>query len=370
MKIIKPINIKKSHLIHLHNKNQSIYKFLPIFNIMEEIKSSDVQPQSDIIPKKKTRIKWGRLSIVIIIIALIVLFVPFLKGESLFTGYIVKNIKMGSGNDIAATVNGEEITNAEINTQYAKLPAQYQGLIDRETFVNQTILSKLLIQEAKKEGITITDQEIDKSLDPLRINNETLEQIAVQQQLTVEELKKILEDRLYINKLLEKKLNIQITDDEAKKFFEENKADLGEQEQVKASHILVKTTEEADNIEKQLKEGKDFAELANQFSIDPGSNKTGGELGFFAKGVMVKEFEEAAFKLNINEVSNPIQTQFGYHIIKVVDKKPAKEANYEELKDKIKDYLKQQRLTTESKSYIEQLYEQNKANIKIFPAKN
>jgi len=335
---------------------------------MEETKSSDTINMEA--PKKKTKVRWGRLSIVVIIIALIVLFVPFLKGESLFTGYIVKNIKMGSGNEIAATVNGEQITNKEIDEQYAKLPAQYQGLIDRETFVNQTILSKLLIQESIKEGITITDQEIDKSLDPLRINNETLEQIAIQQGYTVEELKKILGDRLYINKLLEKKLNIVITDEEAKKFFDENKADLEEKEQIKASHILVKTEEEANDIEKQLKEGKQFTELANQYSIDPGSNKTGGELGFFPKGVMVKEFEDAAFKLNINEVSNPVQTQFGYHIIKVTDKKPAKEANYDELKDKIKDYLKQQRLTEESKTYVEDLYNKNKDNIKIFPTKN
>ena len=335
---------------------------------MEETKSSDTINMEA--PKKKTKVRWGRLSIVVIIIALIVLFVPFLKGESLFTGYIVKNIKMGSGNEIAATVNGEQITNKEIDEQYAKLPAQYQGLIDRETFVNQTILSKLLIQESIKEGITITDQEIDKSLDPLRINNETLEQIAIQQGYTVEELKKILGDRLYINKLLEKKLNIVITDEEAKKFFDENKADLEEKEQIKASHILVKTEEEATDIEKQLKEGKQFTELANQYSIDPGSNKTGGELGFFPKGVMVKEFEDAAFKLNINEVSNPVQTQFGYHIIKVTDKKPAKEANYDELKDKIKDYLKQQRLTEESKTYVEDLYNKNKDNIKIFPTKN
>ncbi|HLC56399.1 MAG TPA: peptidylprolyl isomerase [Candidatus Nanoarchaeia archaeon] len=335
---------------------------------MEETKSSDTINMEA--PKKKTKVRWGRLSIVVIIIALIVLFVPFLKGESLFTGYIVKNIKMGSGNEIAATVNGEQITNKEIDEQYAKLPAQYQGLIDRETFVNQTILSKLLIQESIKEGITITDQEIDKSLDPLRINNETLEQIAIQQGYTVEELKKILGDRLYINKLLEKKLNIVITNEEAKKFFDENKADLEEKEQIKASHILVKTEEEATDIEKQLKEGKQFTELANQYSIDPGSNKTGGELGFFPKGVMVKEFEDAAFKLNINEVSNPVQTQFGYHIIKVTDKKPAKEANYDELKDKIKDYLKQQRLTEESKTYVEDLYNKNKDNIKIFPTKN
>ncbi len=334
---------------------------------MEEIKSSDTINME--VPKKKTKIRWGRLSIVVIIIALIILFVPFLKGESLFTGYIVKNIQMGS-NDIAASINGEDITNKEIDEQYAKLPAQYQGLIDRETFVNQTILSRLLIQEAKKEGITVTDQEIDKSLDPLRINNETLDEIAIQQGYTVEELKKILGDRLYINKLLEKKLNIVITDDEAKKFFDANKADLGEKEQIKAAHILVKTEEEANDIEKQLKEGKIFTELANQYSIDPGSNKTGGELGFFPKGVMVKEFEDAAFKLNINEVSAPIQTQFGYHIIKVTDKKPAKEANYDELKDKIKDYLKQQRLTTDSKTYVEDLYNKNRDNIKVFPTKN
>ena len=87
-------------------------------------------------------------------------------------------------------------------------------------------------------------------------------------------------------------------------------------ERVRASHILVSTKEEADKIFSELKSGKDFAELAKKYSKCP-SSKNGGDLGFFGKGQMVKEFEDAAFSLKIEEVSNPVKTQFGYHIIKV-----------------------------------------------------
>lgn len=89
--------------------------------------------------------------------------------------------------------------------------------------------------------------------------------------------------------------------------------------QVKASHILVETEEESKNLYKELTEnGKDFAELAMQYSSCP-SGQNGGDLGFFGKGVMVKPFEDAAFSLKTGEISNPVQTQFGWHLIKVTD---------------------------------------------------
>ncbi len=88
--------------------------------------------------------------------------------------------------------------------------------------------------------------------------------------------------------------------------------------QVKASHILVKTEEEAKNLYNEIKSGKDFAELAMEYSSCP-SGRNGGDLGFFPKGVMVKPFEDAAFSLEVGELSQPVQTQFGWHLILVTD---------------------------------------------------
>ena len=91
-------------------------------------------------------------------------------------------------------------------------------------------------------------------------------------------------------------------------------------EEVKASHILVKTKEEAENLLKEIESGKDFADLAAQFSLCP-SGANGGDLGYFTKGQMVKPFEDAAFSLDIGETSAPIETQFGWHLIYLADKK-------------------------------------------------
>ncbi len=88
---------------------------------------------------------------------------------------------------------------------------------------------------------------------------------------------------------------------------------------VKASHILVKTEEEALKLKKEINEGKDFAKAAMEASLCP-SKQNGGDLGYFSKGQMVKEFEDAAFSMNVGEVSNPIKTQFGYHLIYLTDK--------------------------------------------------
>ena len=89
---------------------------------------------------------------------------------------------------------------------------------------------------------------------------------------------------------------------------------------VKASHLLVKTEEEALKLKEQIKDGKDFAKAAKEVSLCP-SGQNGGDLGYFTKGQMVKEFEDAAFSMEVGEVSNPIKTQFGYHLIYLTDKK-------------------------------------------------
>ena len=91
--------------------------------------------------------------------------------------------------------------------------------------------------------------------------------------------------------------------------------------EVNASHILVKTEEEAIEIRKQLLKGASFEEMARKYSICPSGASNGGNLGFFGKGIMVPEFEKAAFALSVGEISQPVQTQFGYHIIKIIDKK-------------------------------------------------
>nr|WP_303740754.1 peptidylprolyl isomerase [Lutispora saccharofermentans] len=153
---------------------------------------------------------------------------------------------------------------------------------------------------------------------------------------------------------------ITITEDEMKNYFEENKDTFNEEEQVKASHILVDTEEKALEVKNKLSAGEDFAEMAKQYSTDTGNKDQGGELGFFSRGDMVKEFEDAAFSMEIGKVSDPIKTEYGYHIIKVEEKKPAKEANYEESKAQVKETLLDQKLSAAYDTWLQDKYEEYK----------
>ncbi|MFQ5772679.1 MAG: peptidylprolyl isomerase, partial [bacterium] len=142
-------------------------------------------------------------------------------------------------------------------------------------------------------------------------------------------------------------------------------------EEVKASHILIKVDADATeaqksearqkikNVQQKLKSGEDFALLAKEFSQGPSSVK-GGDLGYFRRGQMVKSFEDAAFSLKLNEVSDIVETRFGYHLIKVVDKKPEKIFTYMEVKDRLNQRIKQQKVEKEAGIYINKLKEDAK----------
>jgi parvulin-like peptidyl-prolyl isomerase len=145
--------------------------------------------------------------------------------------------------------------------------------------------------------------------------------------------------------------DINISEEDAKKFYEENKDNLI---LIRASHILVSSEEEGKKILERLKDGEDFATLATLESLDSVSAAQGGDLGYFRKGQMISEFEDAAFSLEIGETSDLIKTEVGYHIIHLEDRKET----YEDLKQDIVDMLKEQ-------EYIEKIRElRNKAKVK------
>ena len=130
-----------------------------------------------------------------------------------------------------------------------------------------------------------------------------------------------------------------VTDEAMRALYTDTVKNLKPEPEIRASHILVETEDQAKDIEKRLKAGEDFAKLATELSKDPGSGKQGGDLGFFTKERMVPEFSTAAFALAIGEVSAPVKSQFGYHVIKLTEKREKPVPTFEEVKDQIEQFM-------------------------------
>ena len=134
----------------------------------------------------------------------------------------------------------------------------------------------------------------------------------------------------------------QVTEEKMRKLYDDSIKAMKPEMEIKARHILVPTEQEAKDIAAKLKSGVDFAKLAQEFSKDPGSGKEGGDLGWFTTDRMVPEFGEAASKMKPGQVSDPVKTQFGWHIIKVEEMREKKPPTFEEVKDQVQQFLERQ----------------------------
>lgn len=248
---------------------------------------------------------------------------------------------------VVAKVNGDSITEKELYNYLVEHAGQ-QAL---DSLINEKIVEK----EAEKQNIKVTDDEVNTLVQETQSSfgsEEEFLQVLEMNALTLDSFKRSLVLDLKVKALLE--AESPITDEQIAQYFEENKETFATQEKVRASHILVETEEQAKEVKEKLTHGEDFASLATQYSTDEGSKTQGGDLGFFARGEMVKEFEETAFSLEIGQVSDPVKTEFGYHIIKVVEKQEAKEATLDANKDAIKNLLLEEKMTTEYEPWLQE----------------
>lgn len=238
---------------------------------------------------------------------------------------------------IVAKVNNESITKDDL---YEALVAE-----NGKAVLDMLITNKIIDLELKKQNLSITEEDIQKEIQIIAEQyggQKNFEQMLTSYGYSLDNIKTNIEKNLQIKKLLEPQ--ITITEDEMKSFFEENKDSFNVDEQVKARHILVESEEKAKEVKDKLLAGEDFTKMASEYSTDESNKGLGGDLGFFSRGDMVPEFEDVAFSLEIGKVSDPVKTDFGYHIIKVEEKKEAKEATYEDSKTKIKDIILEQKL--------------------------
>jgi peptidyl-prolyl cis-trans isomerase C len=282
-----------------------------------------------------------------------------------------------------ASVNGIPILKIAFDRQMNIARQQFyrQGMLPDEEQMKQIraqvledlISNELLYQESQKYGVTIKNDDVEKRYSEVRsqFSDEAQFKSAMDaMNYTEKSLKDDLERMLAVDAFINEELvqKTTVTEDETRDFYDENPNYFTQPEQVRASHILI-TTNEQDNTEKRetalqkikevqtkLKSGEDFASLAEEYSEGP-SSKKGGDLGFFQRGQMVKAFEDAAFALKKGEVSDIVETSFGYHLIIVTDRKAEMTAPYDSVKVNIVQHLQQKRVMEKARVLLDTLRE-------------
>ena len=237
---------------------------------------------------------------------------------------------------ILATFSGQTITLGEFNQLWEEVPEDYKLQLDKSMVLDQMISEKLLIQEAKNMG--------------LEEDNDVLEQI---KKMTEQILVQVLMEREILDK-------VEVKDEEISEYYEQNKDSFTEKEQVHLYNILLETEEEAQDVLEQLKAGKDFSEIAKEKSTGP-SAAQGGDLGYLSKGTIIPEIEEVVFALELEELSEVIKTDFGFHILKITEKKTETIKVLEEVKEDIIQTL----LPDKQKVAFENLLEELKSKLEI-----
>jgi len=281
----------------------------------------------------------------------------------------------------AAIVNGVAISmeqyTKELNVQLSRVSQQGGQVSDdqlatlKNNILDSLIERELLYQQSQQIGIQVTDQKVDDQLAAIKKrfpNEDEYKNALAKMNLSEEEVKEQIKRGLSIRELIDQQITskIVITDEESKAYYDKNPQMFKQPEQIKASHILIKVDAKADEakkaearkkieeVQQKLKDGGDFAALATEYSEGPSSTK-GGDLGYFRRGQMVKPFEDAALALKPNEVSDVVETRFGYHLIKVYDNKPEQTLAYADVKDKIIQRMKQEKIEKEATQWVDQL---------------
>jgi peptidyl-prolyl cis-trans isomerase C len=291
--------------------------------------------------------------------------------------------------DVLARVNGETVTKSDFDRAVQAVEARAGGPIPPDQrdrvlrgVLDQLIGYKVLAQETKARNIAVPDAEIDARINQIRgqfPNEEAFTAMLAQRKLTLEQVKSDARQDMAISKMIEAEIaaKIAVKPEQVTDFYAKNPDQFKEGESVRASHILIAVPKGADaaakaqarakaeGVLKDVKAGKDFAALAKEHSADPGSAAQGGDLGFFQQGQMVGPFNDAAFSLAPGAISDVVETDFGLHIIKVVEKKPGRTIPLDDVKPQVEQYLQQMNRQEQTEAFVNGLRAKGKIEVLI-----
>lgn len=248
---------------------------------------------------------------------------------------------------VVAVVNGEALKREDFERELSRdmpaleggespTPEQLEPM--KKTLLDSMIRQTLLLQAARSVNIVITPEEVDRYV--LRESSDypadNFSDALAKDQVSMAELKQKTQAELTIEKLFQEHVypRVGVTEEEIRNYYESHPAEFQAGEAVRAAQIVVKGLDEAKRIQAQLKAGKKFADLARRYSLSPDA-KVGGDLGFFERGIMPPQFDEVAFKLRVNEVSDVVATDYGYHLFKLLEKRPAHRKELPEVRRQI-----------------------------------
>jgi peptidyl-prolyl cis-trans isomerase C len=293
----------------------------------------------------------------------------------------------GSGGEVAAKVNGVPITTLELDRSFqahVQMPYSQVQEDPRAKEVLRQILDnlidrELLLQQAKSLKMAVPPQQVDTQMQQLvqRFpSKEAFEQALTAQNFTMDALKKDVEGQLLRQQLVKKEVldKVNVSARDVQTFYDQHKDKYVEEEQIHARHILIRVPQQvspaddaklkgkADDAMKRAKTGEDFAALAKELS-DDGSKESGGDLGFFPRGRMVPAFEQAAFALQPGQISEMVRTEFGYHIIKVEERKTGRALAFDEAKAQVQEDLTREQTYERYQKYVAGL--RSKAKLEV-----
>ena len=290
--------------------------------------------------------------------------------------------------EVLARVNGEAVTKADFDRLIKNMelranqpvPAERRDEVYRKA-LEQLVTYTVLSQETRARQVSATDAEVESGVKQMRgqfPSDEAFKEALEARGMTLDKLKADTRIDISINKMVEAEVSSAAppTDVQVREFYDKNPDKFKQEESIRASHILFrvdenadaatkkKTMDQAQSVLKQARAGADFGELAKKHSAD-GSAQQGGDLNFFTHGQMVPAFDQAAFALKTGEISDIVTTQFGYHIIKVTDRKAAEMVPFEQVSDRIKEFLTEQQKQQKADAFIQSLKQKAKIEVLV-----